>query len=185
MRSNTRSRARSRLATSKPVNVMFSNGLGVCKYGNAGSKSICRRKTRVPTAPGAFATGYVKPFNDTTDTDKNLLNFKTNIKGATITLVGDIGGLENQALIDTPGNKTVDNTKQYTIRAFDAGITVLTNGITVTNVKLTLTGGKINPSGGWNIKNVSHTVKIPDFTIDTVAPVPMTPLMYTSLKMTA
>jgi len=170
MRSNKRQRARARLATSKPVNMMFSNGLGVCKIPNAGSRSICRRKTRVATAPGAFATGYVKPFNDTTDTDKNLLNFKTNIKGATITLVGDIGGLENQALIDTTGNITVDNTKQYTIRKFKSGITSLSNGITVTNVKLTLTGGKINPSGGWNINNVSHTVKIPDFTIDTDTP---------------
>ena len=168
LRSNARSRARARLATSKPVNIMFSNGLGVCKYGNAGSKSICRKKTRVPTAPGAFATGYVKPFNSTTSQD-NALNFKTNIKGATIKLVGDVGGFET-TLIDTTGNITVDNTKQYTIREFESGITSLSNGITVTNVKLTLTGGKINPSGGWNINNVSHTVKIPDFTIDTDTP---------------
>lgn len=46
MRSNKRQRARARLATSTPVNIMFSNGLGVCKYGNAGSRSICLNKTR-------------------------------------------------------------------------------------------------------------------------------------------
>ena len=44
MRSTRRGRDRSRLATSKPVNVMFSNGLGVCKSGNAGIKSICLKK---------------------------------------------------------------------------------------------------------------------------------------------
>jgi len=168
MRSNARSRARSRLATSKPVNVMFSNGLGVCKLGNAGSRSICKKKTYVPRKPGAFATGYVKPFNSTTSED-NKLNFKTNIKGATIKLVGDVGGIET-ILIDTTGNITVENTKQYTTITFDNGITSLSNGIAVTNVKLTLTGGKINPNGGWNINNVSHTVKIPDFTIDIDTP---------------
>ena len=91
MRSNARSRARARLATSKPVNVMFSNGLGVCKYPNAGSRSICRNKDSVST--DLDATGYVKPFNSTTSQD-NALNFKTNIKGATIKLVGDVGGFE-------------------------------------------------------------------------------------------
>ena len=111
MRSTRRGRDRSRLRTSKPVNMMFSNGLGVCKYGNAGSKSICRKKTYVPRKQGAFATGYVKPFNSTTSQD-NKLNFKTNIKGATIKLVGDVGGLET-ILIDTTGNITVENTKQY------------------------------------------------------------------------
>ena len=171
MRSNARSRTRSRLATSKPVNVMFSNGLGVCKLGNAGSRSICKKRSSVPRKAVAWATGYVKPFNSTTS-QNNKLNFKTNIKGATIKLVGDVGGLET-ILINTTPAFTVDSRsigEQYTIQAFDAGITVLTNGITVTNVKLTLTGGKINPSGGWNIKNVSHTVKIPDFTIDTDTP---------------
>lgn len=45
MRSNERSRVRSRLATSKPENLMWSNGLGVCRIPNAGSRSICKNRT--------------------------------------------------------------------------------------------------------------------------------------------
>lgn len=45
MRSTKRGRDRSRLATSKPTNVMFSNGLGVCKSGNAGMKAVCLNRT--------------------------------------------------------------------------------------------------------------------------------------------
>ena len=171
MKSNARSRARARLATSKPVNVMFSNGLGVCKYGNAGSKSICRKKTRVSTAPGAFITAVVNQFDyQGGNTAKIKLKYKTNIQGAKILLKGKIGGSAVTDLILLTPPVTNDDLYNYYEQTFESTLVGLTDGVVVSDIELTLTGGKISPSGGWNINNVETKIGVPNFTIDLAPP---------------
>ena len=144
MKSNARSRARARLATSKPVNVMFSNGLGVCKLGNAGSRSICRRKTFVPRKPKAFATGYVNQFDyQGSDTVNIKLKYKTNIQGAKILLTGKIGTSPIQTLISINSTVTNDDLYNYQERAFNPFLQgVLTDGVVVSDIELTLQEAK-------------------------------------------
>ena len=81
MRSTQRGRSRSRLRTSKPVNIMFSNGLGVCRgYAGAGQNSVCRRRTRDSNQP-------TLELGDCTTSNKSQLNpasfrIYTNIVGS-------------------------------------------------------------------------------------------------------
>ena len=183
LRSNARSRARSRLATSKPVNVMFSNGLGVCKLGNAGSRSICKKRSSVPSKPVASAFGFIDQFDyDGTNTAAIKLKFKTNINDAKIELTGKIGTAPAASvLITQTAAATVDNFVQIS-QAFNSGISGLTNGVVISDIKLKLTGGKISPSKGWNINNVEYIAKIPNITIDLAAPTLVSAEVFSTAK---
>jgi hypothetical protein len=183
LRSNARSRARSRLATSKPVNVIFSNGLGVCKLGNAGSRSICKKRSSVPSKPVASAFGFIDQFDyDGSDTADIKLKFKTNINDAKIELTGKIGSaLVASVLITQTAAATVDNFVQIS-QAFDSNINGLTNGVVISDIKLKLTGGKISPSKGWNINNVEYIVGIPNITIDLAAPTLVSAEVFSTAK---
>ena len=183
LRSNARSRARSRLATSKPVNVMFSNGLGVCKLGNAGSRSICKKRSFVPSKPAAAAFGFIDQFDyDGTNTADIKLKFKTNINDAKIELTGKIGSASvASVLITQTAAATVDNFVQIS-QAFNSGIVGLTNGVVISDIKLKLTGGKISPSKGWNINNVEYIVGIPNITIDLAAPTLVSAEVFSTAK---
>lgn len=183
LRSNARSRARSRLATSKPVNVMFSNGLGVCKLGNAGSRSICKKRSFTPSKPVASAIGFIDQFDYVgTDTADIKLKFKTNINDAKIELTGKIGSAPvASVLITQTAATTVDNFVQIS-QAFDTAIGGLANGVVISDIKLKLTGGKISPSKGWNINNVEYIVGIPNITIDLAAPTLVSAEVFSTAK---
>ena len=156
MRSNKRQRARARLATSKPVNVMFSNGLGVCKIPNAGSRSICRNKTReisIPEPSLKIIQQAIQLVNDVT------FKISTNIVDATMT-ISNAGGLTLTA--PSPA-KSVYGDQTLTLNQATAA------NNTYSAVKLTLTGGRT--VGRGTSPHIVSSVTLNSFTVDTVLPV--------------
>ena len=156
MRSTRRGRDRSRLRTSKPVNMMFSNGLGVCKYGNAGMKAVCLNKTREIV----IAVPSLKIIQQVTTPTTNPITFKisTNIVGATMTISNGAG----LTLTAPSPAKSVYGDQTITLDAI-----LIT--ATYPAVKLILTGG-VTKGRGTSTHTVS-SVTLEPFDVDTVPPV--------------
>ena len=155
MKSNARSRARARLATSKPVNVMFSNGLGVCKYGNAGSKSICLNKTGKISTAKAFLTVLTKDITITDETQHITMKFSTNVELATVSLIDSTA----KFILMSP---TTTGTINGSSRTYTAVIDPPLAGFNAsTDLILRLTGGRVAQSFRPNAQ-IEDTFKIID-----------------------
>ena len=151
MKSTQRGRARSRLAKGVLTeNVIFSNGLGVCRLvPGAGQQSVCRRRTRDTTQPtpslvvtqNIIGTAPDNALQAATTTIKIL----TNIIGATITVTATtadpVGAL---IAVTTPADQKSVLHNQNIVLDPLAGTG--TTDTSFTNVKLTLTGGVL-PTG--------------------------------------
>jgi hypothetical protein len=120
---------------------MWSNGLGVCRIPNAGSRSICRNRTIPATRP---PTELTVPYNIISPLQgvDTVIWIITNIIGATITVTATTVNPVDETIAITPQSPTSLNGWN--------GITLTPGGTTstiFTNVKVTLTGGRL--PGGW------------------------------------
>ena len=163
MKSTKRGRARARL--SKGVlteNVIFSNGLGVCRLvPGAGQNSVCKRRSRVPVRSPATIHVHVTASNPPE------LTIYSNISGASVTLVGSVGGAAVISLPFNPASPT--SIGGMTAQSFTLAATAgFADGIELSKLVLTLTGGEWYP-GNWTGHTVTNK-SIPDFVIDTTAP---------------
>jgi len=167
MKSTQRGRARSRLAKGVLAeNVIFSNGLGVCRLvPGAGQQSVCRRRTRDTTQPTPelyVTTTQLNPLFD----DK--LTIYTNIIGATITISNVLVTLT----ISAPSPPTsIYGAQEITFNQGGPAAENIYNGAI-----LTLTGGAL--STGYPNRTLSIT--LPSFTVDTIVPVITVTLPVTS-----
>ena len=159
MRSTQRGRSRSRLRTSKPVNIMFSNGLGVCRsYAGAGQNSVCRRRTRDVTQPSpelyVITTSLNPLLNDN-------LDIFTNIIGATITISTASLPTPLTILLPLPPI-SIYGGQTLTFNQTGGPAETVYNGAI-----LTLTGGTVRAGGSHGTTSIT----LPSFTVDTEIPV--------------
>ena len=162
MRSTQRGRARSRLRTSKPVNIMFSNGLGVCRgYAGAGQQSVCRRRTRDTTQP--LPELYVTQQVTSPTTNPVTFSIFTNIIGATMTISDATGvpaGAGLTLAIPSPAISVYGEQQILLSQAVELATTYAA-------VKLTLTGGVMSTGNPHNVTSVTLNT----FDVDNVLPV--------------
>jgi len=141
---------------------MWSNGLGVCRIPNAGSRSICKNRTIAAIKPPVTIRVSVILSNPP------VLSISSNIGGATISLVGRIGGLPVADIpFDPASPKSIGGMKNQSL-TLAANPSAFGHGILLDRLMLTFTGGSWVPTG-WK-GHTTTTVSIPDFVIDEEAP---------------
>ena len=163
MKSTKRGRARARL--SKGVlteNVIFSNGLGVCRLvPGAGQQSVCRRRTRDTTQPTPEL--YVTQQVTSPTTNPVTFSIFTNIIGATMTISNATGVPAAGLILATPSPAlSVNGVQAITLNQGGPAAVA-----TYDAVKLTLTGGVMSTGNPHSVSSVT----LDSFVVDTVAPV--------------
>lgn len=194
MRSTRRGRVRSRLATSKPTNVMFSNGLGVCKSGNAGIKSICLKKatgskntkSTVAATPPSVTILSITAQSDNIDTSKAgvgkeitfIVTFSDDITityggGGTVELPFNIGAVDtfNASCQTASGNTSNIHLFTYTVVDGDAELLTAENVTLTAGDTLNLDEATVQDANGNNFTGGIPALTSATLEVDTLVPV--------------